>query len=315
MEKFYQHIERLLSQHDYVVVPNLGGFIVQMKSAKILSDRITPPHATIGFNTLMNNSDGLLAIEISRSEQISYRKAVEYIDSKVEYINLQLNTSGNIVIGDLGILQKNNQGSIIFNPVYKSGFLPQNIGLTDLYIVPKEIQRIHEKRKLTISIPSNGIMKYAAAAVIIIGLLVVSPHVSDIPKSNYASLASLSSVNSFENNEEQSIEKKVVLEKPVEVKKAGTDITKTKELAKVINNDVEADNYHVIVASLPTRASAQKFCDELIKDKFTEARVLPSSKMYRVAIQSFKSKGTADEFIQNLRKSDVKFETAWIFSK
>ena len=315
MEKFYQHIERLLSQHDYVVVPNLGGFIVQMKSAKILSDRITPPHATIGFNTLMNNSDGLLAIEISRSEQISYRKAVEYIDSKVEYINLQLNTSGNIVIGDLGILQKNNQGSIIFNPVYKSGFLPQNIGLTDLYIVPKEIQRIHEKRKLTISIPSNGIMKYAAAAVIIIGLLVVSPHVSDIPKSNYASLASLSSVNSFENNEEQSIEKKVVLEKPVEVKKAGTDIKKTKELAKVINNDVETDNYHVIVASLPTRASAQKFCDELIKDKFTGARVLPSSKMYRVAIQSFKSKGPADEFIQNLRKSDVKFETAWIFSK
>ena len=315
MEKFYQHIERLLSQHDYVVVPNLGGFIVQMKSAKILSDRITPPHATIGFNTLMNNSDGLLAIEISRSEQISYRKAVEYIDSKVEYINLQLNTSGNIVIGDLGILQKNNQGSIIFNPVYKSGFLPQNIGLTDLYIVPKEIQRIHEKRKLTISIPSNGIMKYAVAAVIVLGLLIVSPHVSDIPKSNYASLASLSSVNSFENNEEQSIEKKVVLEKPVEVKKAGTDITKTKELAKVINNDVEADNYHVIVASLPTRASAQKLCDELIKDKFTEARVLPSSKMYRVAIQSFKSKGTADEFIQNLRKSDVKFETAWIFSK
>jgi cell division protein FtsN len=187
--------------------------------------------------------------------------------------------------------------------------------LTDLYIVPKEIQRIHEKRKLTISIPSNGIMKYAVAAVIVLGLLIVSPHVSDIPKSNYASLASLSSVNSFENNEEQSIEKKVVLEKPVEVKKAGTDITKTKELAKVINNDVEADNYHVIVASLPTRASAQKLCDELIKDKFTEARVLPSSKMYRVAIQSFKSKGTADEFIQNLRKSDVKFETAWIFSK
>jgi len=34
--KINQHIEKLLAYHDYVVVPGLGGFVVQMQSASIL---------------------------------------------------------------------------------------------------------------------------------------------------------------------------------------------------------------------------------------------------------------------------------------
>ena len=312
MENFYRHIENLLSQHDYVVVPNLGGFIVQMQSAKILSDRITPPHATIGFNALMNNSDGLLAIEVSRSEQISYRKAVEYIESKVELIHDQLKMNGNIVIGDLGILQKNNQGSLTFNPIYKSGFLPQNLGLTDLYIVPREVRKTKESVNRVIVFPSSKLLKYAAAAVIVVGVLVASPHINDVSSStNYASLASLSFVNSFDGNEDQSLEVKVVESKHAEIKK--TEEQAVAEPVKAIENRTEIGNYHVIVASVPDRSSAQRFCDELIHEKFTEARVLTSSRTYRVAIQSFKSKEEAEEFVQNLRKSDEKYESTWIF--
>ena len=47
VEKFFQHIEKLLAQHDYVVVPNLGGFVVQLQSAQLLSDQITPPVAIV----------------------------------------------------------------------------------------------------------------------------------------------------------------------------------------------------------------------------------------------------------------------------
>jgi nucleoid DNA-binding protein len=317
VEKFYQHIEKLLSQHDYVVVPNLGGFIVQMQSAKILSDRITPPHATIGFNALMNNSDGLLAIEVSRTEQISYRKAVEYIDSKIEFINTQLNTNGSIVIGDLGILHKNDSGSLTFNPIYKSNFLPQNIGLSDLYVSPREIQTRKENRKVVIHIPSNGMLKYAVAAIIVLGLFIVSPHASDVRQTDYASLASLPYVNSFENTDNQSLEKNIVETRKVEIKRNDT-IKSPKAIThetKIDNSHKVTNNYHVIVASIPSHASAQKFCDDLIRDKFTEARVLAHSKMYRVAIQSFPNLEKANEYMQKLRKDDSRFEGAWVSSK
>lgn len=170
MEKFYEHIERLLAQHDYVVIPNLGGFIVQIQSARILSDRIAPPHATIGFNTLMSHADGLLAIEISRTEQISYRKAVELIDNEVENIKIRLKATGSVIIGNLGILQKNDIGSLTFSPIYKSNFLPQNLGLSDLYVKTKESQIANENRKVVITMPSSRIIKYAAAAMLFFGL-------------------------------------------------------------------------------------------------------------------------------------------------
>lgn len=299
MEKFYLHIEKLLAQHDYVVVPNLGGFIVQIQSARILSDRITPPHATIGFNALMSHSDGLLAIEISRTEQISYRKAAEYIDNEVERIKFSLKTSGSVIIGELGILQKNDFGSLTFSPIYKSNFLPQNLGLTDLYVKTKESRTLKEDRKVVIVMPSPKFIKYAAAAMLFFGLFFFSPHVSDVRQADYASLASIS----FENTTK--------ISKPQGIKKDSVDTVKISEIAvPKISND-----FHVVVASLPTNSSAEKFCNELIKDKFVEAHVLPSSRLYRVAIQSFPDRKKANEYMKSLRKIDPRFETAWVYSK
>jgi len=316
VEKFYQHIEKLLSQHDYVVVPNLGGFIVQMQSAKLLSDRITPPHATIGFNALLNSADGLLAIEISRAEQISYRKAVEYIDNKVEYINTQLAGNGNVVIGDLGILHKNDSGSLTFNPVYNSNFLPQNIGLSDLYIAPREVHVVKKRKDITISMPSNKVVKYAVAAVLVLGLFLMSPRITDVRQTDYASLASLPFVHSFEGSNNQNVEIKTAEIKVTEIEKVETKKSTIIKPVKTINQKPdEINNYHVIVASLPSQESAQRFCDELIRDKFAKAHVLSHSKMYRVAIQSFSDNKKASEYMQSLRKADSRFESAWVFNE
>ena len=303
MEKFYEHIERLLAQHDYVVIPNLGGFIVQIQSARILSDRIAPPHATIGFNTLMSHADGLLAIEISRTEQISYRKAVEHIDNEVENIKIRLKATGSVIIGDLGILQKNDIGSLTFSPIYKSNFLPQNLGLSDLYVKTKESQIVNENRKVVITMPSSRIIKYAAAAMLFFGLFFFSPRVSDMRQADYANLASIS----FENST-KSVTKNVKLQ---EAEKESIDSVKTSET--VIPQ--VANDFHVIVASLPTHSSAEKFCKELIKDNFAEAHILPYSRTYRIAIQSFPHQEKAIEYMQNLRKTDTRFETAWVYSK
>ena len=294
MEKFCNHIEKLLAQHDYVVVPNLGGFVVQTESAVLFSDHITPPLSTIGFNPLMHHADGLLAIEIARSEQISYRLAMETIEKKVEILKSELNSAKIIQFGNLGAFYQNDQGDLIFAPEVNVGFLPRNFELNNLYISPKGTKIQNDKPKITISMPSTRIFKYASVAMLIMGLFVVSPHVNDMRQQHDANLAT----SVFYNSIQTPVVKKTLTQKVSTLK---TTTTK------------DSDNYHVIVASLPNQITAEKFCKELRTADFKAAHVLVPAKTYRVAIQSFSDREKAIQYMENLRKTDKRFETAWVY--
>ena len=295
MEKIYQHIEKLLAQHDYVVVPNLGGFVVQTQSAMFFSDHITPPQSSIGFNPLMHHSDGLLAIEIARTEGISYRAAIEAIDSEIDIIKKKLHNSKNVEFGNLGFLETNESGSILFTPKQKADFLPINFGISDIYVSEIIKNKNKEVRRITFTLPSTQIFKYAAAGVLIFGLLFVTPSVNDMRRTNQADFSSL-----------------IPLQIP--------QITVSQDSLLKDSNTISSEqtiindtcNFHVIVASLPTQASADKFCKSLEENHFEQAHVLPPSKKYRVAIQSFSNREKAIEYMENLRLSDNQFETAWV---
>ncbi len=295
VEKFCQHIEKLLAQHDYVVVPGLGGFVVQMQSAELLTDSITPPLSTIGFNPLMHHADGLLAIEIARSEQISYRKAMEYIESEVENIKSNLDKSGNIPVGNLGTFYQQAPGNLFFSPEVTVGFLPQNFELTHLYFSQRNKLRKDEKPRITLTLPSTRVFKYASVACLIAGLFLVSPKLSDMRQPDSADIAS----SAFYNFSQKAVIAQAVKD--------------TEKKSESIVQDVEPANYHVIVASLPTQEAAEDFCKELIGSNFHAAHVLPPSKTYRIAIQSFSDKDEAIQFMEHLRKSDTRFTTAWVY--
>jgi len=307
VEKFCEHIEKLLAQHDYVVVPHLGGFVVQMQSAQLLPDRITPPLATVAFNPLMHHADGLLAIEIARTEKISYRKAVEYIDKEIENIKFKLNSTGSIPFGNLGIIIQDQTGNLIFTPKPKADFLPQNFQLSDLFIAPKELRTVESKKKITITIPSSGMFKYAAAAMILFGLFAITPKVSDSQKANNASLVNIAFAP----------KPKVSLQVTADSVKASLDTIKSityKPVTQSTDLEIlkEVSNFHVIVACSATKKSAENYCKELVAENFKKAQVLPPIKTYRVAIQSFSNRKEAIQYMENLRKTDSRFETAWV---
>ena len=294
MEKFCQHIEKLLAQHDYVVVPGLGGFVVQMQSAVFLPDHITPPLATIGFNPLMHHADGLLAIEISRTDRISYRLAMEYIDNQVESIKTGIQSASSIQFGNLGAFYTNELGIMLFSPEVKVGFLPQNFELTNLYVSQKEKQITNSTPKITISFPSTRIFKYASVAMLVIGLFCISPEINDMRQVDNAGIAT-----SFFHNSSLT---------PATAVKVHEE---KKTLVIPISKD--SDKYHVIVASLPNQTIADKFCKELVTGDFKTAHVLLPAKTFRVAIQSFSDREKAIQYMENLRKTDKRFETAWVY--
>jgi hypothetical protein len=242
----------------------------------------------------MHHADGLLAIEIARSEQISYRLAMETIVKKVEILKSELDSAKFIRFGNLGAFYQNDHGDLIFAPEANVGFLPRNFELNNLYISPKGTKIQEEKLKITISLPSTRIFKYASVAILVIGLFVVSPRVTDMRQLHNANLAT----SVFYNSTQPPVVTKTI---PQKVSSLKTTVTK------------DSDNYHVIVASLPNQMAADKFCNELQTADFKAAHVLVPAKTYRVAIQSFSNREKAIQYMEKLRKTDKRFETAWVY--
>lgn len=296
MENLSRHIEKLLARHDYVVVPDFGGFVVQQQSADVLSDKIIAPYATIGFNPLMLHGDGLLAIEISRSEQISYRQAMDLLKKEVEALKLILKLNESVQLGSIGMIRLDDSGNVIFLPAEKVEFLPQNFGLSDIYVLEREQIRIEKRHEITISLPSRRIYKYVATILLVLGLFFVSERVSDVSQPNCASFVPVFS----EKTKINSITEQPNLQKNED------------EQSSEMQSPAILKNYHVIVASLHDKVSADNFCNELIEADFKEAHVLDPIRTFRVAIQSFSDKQEAIKFMEKLRKTDEKFETCWV---
>ena len=306
VKNIYKHIETLLAHHDYAVLPNFGGFVVQQQSAKIVGNKIIAPRCTIAFNQLMHHSDGLLAIEIARTEGISYKSAAEKIENEVECIKNQLEKNGHFALGNLGEISKTKTGLLHFTPHTNIDFLPRNIGIHNITMSEK-LNSIKSNNNITFTIQPYKIYKYAAAAVLIIGLLIISPQVNDVKHSNSANLSSLLI--------EKKLVKRVAVKENVAINTTADSIEKSSintpsSTETAIKDETQA--FHVIVASWQAEETATTYCQELAQEKYTNAHVVSPKKIHHVAIQSFTDKQKAVDFMNALRKANPKFKSAWV---
>lgn len=298
MEKIARHIETLLRRHDYVIVPDFGGFVLQNQSAVILSEQITPPLTTVSFNPLLNISDGLLAIEISRAENISFRQAVLEIEEGVHNLKAKLKSDKKAECGNLGVLTYNSDEKIIFVPSSGINFLPSNYGLGEVHISPLLKNTEPEKRQFTISLPSTAkIVRYTAAAMLAAGLIIFSPKIN-----NQNEYADLNPVNLLTATTENTTSEVV----------AQSSFSNQKTVSTNTAADSEKAKFHVVVASLGSMKIAEKYCAELEAENYSKVHIIPSTKVYRVSIESFSSKDAAIATMEQLRKTSSQFADAWV---
>ena len=304
MEKIYQHIEKLLGRNDYVVVPGLGGFVLQQQSASVVDNKITAPRKVISFNALMHHADGLLVIEIARTEHISYRLAQELLQHETDLLKKQLLANGNFVFGNFGTFYITSESNFAFIPNNEAVFIPSNFGLNDLNL-PNHIQK-HQQ-----FVPSNqkqlsikNILRYAAAIALLVTISFFqqnhivffdaqSAAIVNLNKLTKAAKMQINADSLLVNDSAQSIDKQTI---------DSVLIT-------------ESDIYHVIVASMPSQLSAENYCKQMLELNYTTAKVLKPSNTYRVAIRSFTNKDEAIRFMENLRTVDARFATAWVLCK
>lgn len=153
-------IKSLLYRYDCVIVPDFGGFVAKRKSAIFhpIDYKFDPPKKMVGFNSDLVHTDGLLANEFAKNNDLSYQEAMQQIEKEVSHWKATLHNNQTLRISDLGTLTiKNNV--IEFEPSENQNFAIESFGLSSLrgkYILREEKEVATPKK-------ANAWVSYAAA--------------------------------------------------------------------------------------------------------------------------------------------------------
>jgi len=147
--KIEQYISELLYKYDCVIVPGLGGFVANYKSATIqpIQNTFSPPSKSISFNKNLNSNDGLLANFIAKQESFSFDLASKKIEDYVVKINRSLKLKKSIVLVGVGALFLDSENRLQFEPANSANYLLESYGLPVYQKQP--IKRITIEDKIT----------------------------------------------------------------------------------------------------------------------------------------------------------------------
>jgi nucleoid DNA-binding protein len=311
VETIISHIETLLTEHDCVIVPGLGAFILNDVSAvwEENHQKLAAPHRVVYFNQTLHYDDGLLTETLRIAENITYRKAARHIAKAVTIWQQQLQELQQITIGRLGTLTLNEKHQIEFLPASSFDFLPDNIGIYSVR-VPSYRSHSTEERQLVLHLPHISKLMAAAAAILILFLFVPTGqfHSDD----NYAKMNPLDYfTNQFYNKQCQANSENsssAVANNLLTTSKTTqpVPVAKNEQAAKSAEND-----WYLVVATFQTELQAKKSAKMLQQQEAMPLSVIKQHNLFRVVGQSFSTKEVALAALKTLRKNRS-FETAWV---
>ena len=292
MERLIRHIENLLIHNDYVIIPGLGGFVLQEQQAQITPEGIVPPHHRVGFNVRMDNNDGLLATEVLRAEGITYRAALALIRDEVTKARKALQAGDDVQLGMLGTLKLNQEKQITYTPADMLPVIPGDFGLGTLHVV--RLRSKQAPKAVVIPLPSRrNVFRYAASILVLVAVLLFAPRTGD---------GTLHDVAGIDN--------------PLELFEASETVAATQHTVEAVPQAMAATSpakhYHIIVSCLANRTSAERYCELLQAKHYDNAQVLPSLRTNRIAIESFANRDIAVFYLDELRANHPEFADAWL---
>ena len=118
MLRLITHIERLLLAQDCVLVPGLGGFVLQVVNAAYNAEEevFVPMQKEVVFNTTLQHNDGLLSESYMQTYGVDYREAQRMLEGDIEALKARLYADGEVSLGFLGCFRVGAEGKLIFVP-------------------------------------------------------------------------------------------------------------------------------------------------------------------------------------------------------
>ena len=303
------YISDLLYRYDCVTVPNLGAFLTQRVSAKIHETTHTfyPPKKIVSFNEQLQNNDGLLANYIAEVEKIPYTVAVEKITKQVTSIKAYLVEGETMSFQNIGELLLNNEGKIVFDPSYQINYLKDAFGLSHFNseritreIYKENVEAIEKAAPIALTSEkrSNNWLKYAAAAVIVIGL-------SGLGAGKY--------YNDNVNQHNQIAEQEAKTEIENKIQEATFFIGNPLPAAS-LSVEKKMGNYHIVAGAFRVESNSDKKVEQL-KALGYDARKIGVNRfgLYQVAYSSYETRDEAQREMYSIRRDHNK--DAWLLVK
>lgn len=299
MNLLAEHTERLLLQYDCVIVPKLGGFVIQHREARQVLQTMLPPCSEIGFNPLLTHVDGLLAQSLMRTFNIDYAEAMRRIAVEVSGMQRQLRLEGFCVFGRIGSFMLNN-GILEFHPA-DPGFLPDNLGLRPICL-PEPLSTNNKSREVVLHIPvRRTLVRYAAAVALLCAFAWLSPNTKQhTQNAGFVHPAWM---------------QHTLLMPACGVSTIDTPILSTTTIAAPIMPvmPIKEAHCHIVVASMPTEARAIAYCKSWPLAKGDTLCIIPAGSNFRVVCRSFVERRDAVTAMETARRNRPEMRNAWVW--
>ena len=148
------YISELLYRYNCVMVPGLGAFLTQMKSAVMhkTTNAFYPPSKEVSFNQQVVTNDGLLVSYMADAEKTSYEEMLKKVTDITSDWKARLQKGEKLHLNNIGELRLNSAGKIQFQPHYNINYLTSSFGLSSFVSAPitrevlkEEVETIEEK--------------------------------------------------------------------------------------------------------------------------------------------------------------------------
>lgn len=149
----------LLRQHECVVIPKLGAFLLRHApaSANPFNGEVKPSGDTLFFNPSIQNDDGLLINEVKTALGCDYSTAASNIQQLIDQIEQTAKTQRICKFGQLGNFFVNAEGKLLFLPQPALNLSRNTFGLPVIGILPGQSRsEAGETRILHEEIPTES---------------------------------------------------------------------------------------------------------------------------------------------------------------
>ncbi|MDF5691221.1 hypothetical protein [Aquirufa aurantiipilula] len=308
-----QLIETLLYEHDCIIIPNFGGFVVNVKDFEFNAKEeiIYPRKRWIAFNERLRSDDGTLATAWAKKEGISHKVAFDQINQFSKSLKEALKNEQTLVLAKLGTFSLTTESKISFLPnpeqnfdLSQFGLLPVGLPVTSKISKPilienpieksltlhEEIsEKSQEEEEIVPKRISTKVYVYALVAFILGGL---SAYFLTEPNSRYvnSSLSPFTIKIKKEKSAQVNQESKVAIPEEKAIEADSSILPNTIEPNKEgVKTPASLDNQSVflVAASFQTQAKAELALNELKAKGFDQAVILPKAQEeihFRVSI-------------------------------
>ncbi len=337
MIQIERHIEILLLTNDCVIVPDLGAFVSHHVDARYDEDgSFVPPIRTLGFNPQLTINDSLLVQSYIEAYDMSYPEALRLIEDEVSELRQHLQTKGEYMLNNIGLLSMNSEGHLVFEPCEAGILTPAYYGLgafqmPTLLSSTEDNEHSDEKSTLTtdgrkpdsevIYIKMSWLRNAVAVAAAFIAFLMISTPISNSSENADTHQSAFIPFNVSRNADAHTTPTATQEEADTqEEETADADAAVTSEEPTpddisddLTGGDVMATDYCIVMASHVSERNATLFIEQLKASGYYDARIwVNQNGVRRVVYGSYPSKSDADSTLRQLRSESRLFRDTWI---